>query len=100
MIEVEQLSKIYKVHKRAPGLGAAFKSLFHRTFDEVRAVDSISFSIAEGERVGFLGPERRRQDHHPQDAGRPAAPHARARPRWSGFAPPDARPSSYQASPW
>ncbi len=32
------------------------KSLFHRTYDVVKAVDGVSFSIERGERVGFLGP--------------------------------------------
>src|SRR3954468_19568568 len=56
MIDVRALSKSYKVHQREPGLGAAFKSLFSRKYDEVRAVDGISFHIEPGERVGFLGP--------------------------------------------
>jgi ABC-2 type transport system ATP-binding protein len=55
-IEVEQLSKTYKVHKRSPGLGAALASLFHRRYEEVHAVADLSLSIAPGERVGFLGP--------------------------------------------
>lgn len=56
MISVRDLSKIYKVHSRQPGIGAALRSVFHRKYSEVRAVDGISFEIAEGERVGFLGP--------------------------------------------
>src|SRR3954470_24059611 len=32
------------------------KSLFHRTYDTVKAVDGVSFTIERGERVGFLGP--------------------------------------------
>ena len=56
MIDVQGLSKHYRVHRRPPGLAAAFRSLFHREYETVRAVDGIDFSVGEGERVGFLGP--------------------------------------------
>jgi ABC-2 type transport system ATP-binding protein len=56
VIEVRGLTKHYRVHKRPPGLAAAFRSVFKRTYESVVAVDGIEFSIAAGERVGFLGP--------------------------------------------
>src|SRR5260370_17425372 len=56
MISARQLRKHYQVHKRPPGLRAALRSLFHRTYTTVKAVDGISFQISAGERVGFLGP--------------------------------------------
>ena len=51
-----RLGKTYRVHERPPGLGAALRSVFHRTYKEVVAVTDLSFSIEPGERVGFLGP--------------------------------------------
>jgi ABC-2 type transport system ATP-binding protein len=56
VIEVRDLHKSYRVHKRPPGLAAALRSVFHRQYETVKAVDGLSFNIAEGERVGFLGP--------------------------------------------
>jgi len=56
IIEVDHLSKIYRTQKRLPGLGGAVQGLFKREYTEVRAVDDVSFSIEEGELVGFLGP--------------------------------------------
>jgi ABC-2 type transport system ATP-binding protein len=56
VIEVEALTKTYRVHKRAPGVAAALRSVLTRHYEEVTAVKDLSFRIAEGERVGFLGP--------------------------------------------
>jgi ABC-2 type transport system ATP-binding protein len=56
VIDVRALSKHYRVHRRPPGLAAAVRSLFRRRYETVRAVDGITFSVGEGERVGFLGP--------------------------------------------
>ncbi len=56
IIEVEHLTKIYRTQKRLPGLGGAVQGLFNREYTEVRAVDDVSFTIEEGELVGFLGP--------------------------------------------
>jgi ABC-2 type transport system ATP-binding protein len=56
VIAVAGLSKHYKVASREAGLKAATKSLFKRTFNTVKAVDEISFTIEPGEVVGFLGP--------------------------------------------
>src|SRR5436190_11658192 len=56
MIRARELTKHFKVHKRPPGFVSAMKSLFHRTYETVKAVDGVSFTIERGERVGFLGP--------------------------------------------
>ena len=56
IIEVCGLSKHYKVPVRQAGLKAAIQSLIKRTYNTVKAVDGISFTIQPGEVVGFLGP--------------------------------------------
>jgi ABC-2 type transport system ATP-binding protein len=56
VIRATDLTKHFKVHKRPPGLAAALRSLVHRTYEVVKAVDGVSFTIERGERVGFLGP--------------------------------------------
>jgi ABC-2 type transport system ATP-binding protein len=56
VIRAEGLTKHFKVHKRPPGFAAALRSLVHRTYEVVKAVDGVSFTIERGERVGFLGP--------------------------------------------
>ncbi|HEX7840245.1 MAG TPA: ATP-binding cassette domain-containing protein [Kofleriaceae bacterium] len=56
MIRARELAKHFRVHKRPPGLLPALRSLVHRRYDVVKAVDGVSFTIERGERVGFLGP--------------------------------------------
>jgi len=56
VIHIRELSKTYEVTERESGLIASVRSLVHRTREEVRAVDRISFDLAAGEVVGFLGP--------------------------------------------
>jgi len=56
VIRATDLKKHFRVHKRPPGFASAMKSLFHRTYETVKAVDGVSFTIERGERVGFLGP--------------------------------------------
>src|SRR6188508_2554119 len=55
-VVVDRLEKIFDVPERDPGLVAATKGLLRRKTREVRAVDAISFTIDQGEVVGFLGP--------------------------------------------
>lgn len=55
-IEVANLSKIYRVPKKAPGLLGSLRALLRREYLSVRAVDDVSFTIQPGELVGFLGP--------------------------------------------
>jgi ABC-2 type transport system ATP-binding protein len=56
MIEVEKLTRVFRTYKKPPGFWAGVRGLFHREFEELAAAKDISFSIAEGEFVGFLGP--------------------------------------------
>jgi ABC-2 type transport system ATP-binding protein len=56
IIEVRNLKKYYQIHKKDPGLLGSLKSLVARKYEDVKAVDNISFSIKEGELVGFIGP--------------------------------------------
>src|SRR3989344_2632968 len=56
IVEIEGLTKEYKVHKKEPGLWGSVKSLVKREYTTVKAVDHISLSIGKGELVGFIGP--------------------------------------------
>ncbi len=56
MIRAQDLVKHFRVHKRPPGFVSAMRSLVRRTYETVKAVDGVSFTIERGERVGFLGP--------------------------------------------
>lgn len=53
---VKNLSRNFLVYKRKSTLLSAFSSLFHREMVEVKAVKSVSFSIKQGELIGFIGP--------------------------------------------
>lgn len=56
MIEVKNVKKYYKIAEREKGIIASLKHLFSRKYEVKKAVDDISFSIKEGEIVGFIGP--------------------------------------------
>jgi len=55
-ILVKHFKKYYQLFKKEPGLTGSIKSLFRREYEEVKAVDDISFEIEEGELIGFIGP--------------------------------------------
>lgn len=56
MIQVEHMNKTFKVTKRSAGFSNAVKALFHKETDTVHALSDISFSIGDGEMVGYIGP--------------------------------------------
>ena len=55
-VEVRQLVKEYKRRKNSQKLGQALRSMFAPDYEVLRAVDSVDFSIEEGEAVGYVGP--------------------------------------------
>ena len=55
IISVKNLSKTFKKPIREEGLLGMIKSFFSRKYEEVHAVEDISFDIAEGEIVGYIG---------------------------------------------
>ena len=56
MIEVNELTKVFRKPIRGEGLSGMVKTLFSRQYEEIRAVDGISFTVPDGEIVGYIGP--------------------------------------------
>ncbi|MCL2497361.1 MAG: ATP-binding cassette domain-containing protein [Symbiobacteriaceae bacterium] len=56
MIQVANISKSFKVAKREAGFGRAVKALFSRQYELIQALDHLSFTIDDGEMVGYIGP--------------------------------------------
>ena len=56
MITMENVCKSYKVAKRNAGFGEACKAFFHREHELIHALRDVSFTIGDGEMVGYIGP--------------------------------------------
>ena len=56
MITMEHVCKSYRIAKRNAGFGEACKALFHREYETIHALSDVSFSIHDGEMVGYIGP--------------------------------------------
>ncbi len=56
MIEIQNVTKEFKVLNRREGLKGSIRDLFSRNYKIVRAVDNVSMTIEQGEIVGYLGP--------------------------------------------
>ena len=56
MISASDLIKHFVLHRHRPGFVGAVRNLITRERRVIRAVDGVSFSIEEGEFVGYLGP--------------------------------------------
>ncbi|MBO4910070.1 MAG: ATP-binding cassette domain-containing protein [Lachnospiraceae bacterium] len=55
-IEVQDISKTFKVNKRKAGIPGMIANMFAPKFEYKEAVKKISFNIEKGEMVGFIGP--------------------------------------------
>lgn len=56
MITMEHVHKSYRIAKRNAGFGEAWKSFFHRKYETIHALNDVSFTIRDGEMVGYIGP--------------------------------------------
>ena len=55
MIRVSHVKKTFRVSKREAGFMNACRSFVHKQYEEIPALDDISFHIKEGEMVGYIG---------------------------------------------
>jgi ABC-2 type transport system ATP-binding protein len=55
MIEAENLTKVYKIPEKDPGVAGAVKALFRPRFKSKPAVTDVSFIVEPGEIVGYIG---------------------------------------------
>ena len=55
IVRVSRLTKVFRSFRREEGLAAALKSLVKRTLTETAAVADVTFEIAPGEMVGYIG---------------------------------------------
>jgi ABC-2 type transport system ATP-binding protein len=56
MITLRDINKSFRVAKRKSGFGNAVKALFSREHETVHALRDVSFTINDGEMVGYIGP--------------------------------------------
>lgn len=56
MITMKGISKTYRVRQREAGLGSAVKSLFSRQYTQIPALRDMTFTIPDGQIVGYIGP--------------------------------------------
>ena len=55
MIELKNLSKVFKVHRKEAGLLGSMKSLVRRDYVEKQALNNINLTIKQGETIGLVG---------------------------------------------
>lgn len=56
MIELKNISKTFKVAQRSAGFSEAVKALFKKEYTYVNALRDVSFTVQDGEMVGYIGP--------------------------------------------
>ena len=56
MIEMKGICKTYRVRRREAGLGNAVRSLFSQDCTDIPALREMTFSIPDGQIVGYIGP--------------------------------------------
>ena len=56
MIQIEHISKTYKVPIREGGIKEAIRALYNRQYQIIQALDDISYTIPKGQIVGYIGP--------------------------------------------
>ena len=55
MIQAENLSKVYRIPEKDPGVAGAVKALFRPRYKSKPAVTDVSFTVEPGEIVGYIG---------------------------------------------
>ena len=55
-IEVNNLTKQFKIKEKEKGLKGSIKSMFNPKYKTVEAVNDISFNVEKGEILAFIGP--------------------------------------------
>ena len=56
MIELRNITKTFRVARRNAGFTEAVKALFRKEYTEIHALQDVSFTIHDGEMVGYIGP--------------------------------------------
>ena len=56
MITMKGISKTYRVRTRNSGIGNAIKGLFSGSYTEIQALKQMTFTIPDGQIVGYIGP--------------------------------------------
>ena len=56
IIEVNKLSKEFKVKLKEKGLKGSLKSIFKPKYKTIKAVKNVSFKVEKGEMIAFIGP--------------------------------------------